>query len=65
MKKYPDISPLLRGKAARRHRLAQLSFEEKIAIVNKWRKLGRSIKSSVRLGNHPTPDGPAQNKKHG
>ena len=59
MKKYPDIRALLRGKAARRRRLAQLSFEEKIVIVNKWRKLSRNIR-----GSHPMTDGSTQNKKH-
>jgi len=46
MKKYPDVTELLRQKAERRKRLAQLSFEEKIAIVNKWRKLTRNIRKS-------------------
>jgi len=45
-KKYPDVSELLRQKAQRRKRLARLSFEEKIAIVNKWRKLTRLIRKS-------------------
>ena len=46
MKKYPDATELFRHKAQRRRRLARLSFEEKIAIVNKWRKLTRSIRKS-------------------
>ena len=45
-RKYPDVSELLRQKAQRRKRLARLSFEEKIAVVNKWRKLTRSIRKS-------------------
>jgi hypothetical protein len=45
-KKYPDVSELLRQKAERRKRLARLSFEEKVAIVNKWRKLTRNIRNS-------------------
>lgn len=44
MKKYPDISPLLEKKMQRRLRLARLSFEEKIEIVNKWRELTRQIR---------------------
>jgi len=44
MKKYPDVTELFRQKAQRRKRLARLSFEEKIAIVNKWRKLTQSIR---------------------
>jgi len=42
---YPEVSQLLNQKAQRRRRLARLSFEEKIAIVNKWRKLIREIRS--------------------
>jgi hypothetical protein len=44
MKKYPDPSPVFEQKAARRKQLATLSFEEKIAIVNKWRKLTAEIR---------------------
>lgn len=46
MKTYPDVSNLLEQKRNRRKRLASLSFEEKIAIVNKWRALTRQIKES-------------------
>lgn len=44
MMKYPDISKLLQKKASRRRRLAALSFEEKIKIVNKWRELSKQIR---------------------
>ena len=53
MKKYPDISLLLKKKANRRQRLARLSFEEKIDIVNKWRELSRHIRR-LRLGSFGT-----------
>lgn len=46
MKNYPSVTEVLRQKAERRKRLARLSFEEKIAIVNKWRKLTRNIRKS-------------------
>ena len=46
IKKYPDVTELFRRKAQRRKRLAGLSFEEKIAIVNKWRRLTQSIRKS-------------------
>lgn len=46
MKRYPSVTELFRRKAKRRKRLAHLSFEEKIAIVNKWRKLTRNIRKS-------------------
>jgi hypothetical protein len=36
---YPDISKILAAKTARRHRLAALSWEEKVAIVFKMQKL--------------------------
>jgi len=54
MRKYPDISPLLKKKANRRQRLARLSFEEKIDIVNKWRELSRHI-GRLRLRSLGTP----------
>ena len=44
MRTYPDISSLLKKKANRRQRLARLSFEEKIDIVNKWRELSRQTR---------------------
>lgn len=46
MKKYPDVTELFRQKAQRRKRLARLSFEEKIAIVNKWREFTKSIRKA-------------------
>jgi hypothetical protein len=46
MKKYPDVTELFKQKAQRRKRLARLSFEEKLAIVNKWRRLTESIRKS-------------------
>ena len=46
MKKYPDVGLLLELKSERRKRLARLSFEEKIAIVNKWRALTKIIRTS-------------------
>lgn len=50
-KKYPDVTELLKQKAQRRKRLAQLSFEEKIAIVSKWRRLVLQIRKSQRATN--------------
>ena len=38
-KTYPDISKILAAKAARRRALAALSWEEKIAIVERMRRL--------------------------
>ena len=35
---YPDVSELLKAKEAHRERLARLSFEEKIAIVEQMRQ---------------------------
>jgi len=46
MKKYPDVTQVLKQKAARRRQLAELSFEEKIAIVNKWRRLSKQIQEN-------------------
>jgi hypothetical protein len=53
MKKYPNVTELFRQKAQRRKRLARLSFEEKIAVVNKWRKLTRSIRKSQSAAKSP------------
>jgi len=36
---YPDISKILAAKTARRQKLAALSWEEKVAIVSKMKKL--------------------------
>ncbi len=58
MKKYPDISRLLKDKAERRRGLARLSFEEKIAIVNRWRKLSLEIK------NLPITNASIRSKEH-
>jgi hypothetical protein len=46
MKTYPDATHVLKKKAARRKRQANLSFEEKITIVNKWRKLAKRIQKN-------------------
>ena len=46
MKTYPDVTHLLKQKAARRKRQAKLSFEEKITIVNRWRKLAKRIQKN-------------------
>jgi hypothetical protein len=46
MKTYPTVTPVLKQKAARRKRQAGLTFEQKIAIVDKWRKLTRKIQKS-------------------
>lgn len=36
---YPDIKPLLAAKEQRRQALAALSWEEKVAIVDRMRRL--------------------------
>ena len=38
-KSYPDISPLLAAKRARRQALAALSWEEKVSIIERMRRL--------------------------
>jgi hypothetical protein len=53
MKAYPDISSILDAKARRRVYLARLSFEEKIAVVDKWRKLTRLIQKNRPSENKP------------
>ncbi|HYY93317.1 MAG TPA: hypothetical protein VE713_02275 [Pyrinomonadaceae bacterium] len=46
MKKAVAISEIFEKKAERRRRLARLSFEEKIEIVQRLQKLSRAIKES-------------------
>jgi hypothetical protein len=46
MKKAVAISEIFERKAARRRRLARLSFEEKVEIVRRLQKLSREIKES-------------------
>lgn len=36
---YPDISKTLAAKTVRRHKLAALTWEEKVAIISKMQKL--------------------------
>lgn len=36
---YPDITPILAAKKERRQRLAALTWEEKVAIIEKMRQL--------------------------
>jgi len=43
MKKYPDVTRLFEAKERERKRLAQLSFDEKIAIVEQWQKVNPAI----------------------
>lgn len=52
MKKYPNVTPVLKEKAARRKRQAGLTFEEKIAIVDKWRKLTKKIQKTQSSSQH-------------
>jgi hypothetical protein len=44
MKKYPDISEILKKKAEYRRKLAALSFEKKIEIVFKLQERAKFIK---------------------
>lgn len=36
---YPDVTPLLEAKAERRRKLAALSWEDKVAIIERMRAL--------------------------
>jgi hypothetical protein len=45
MKKYPDISPLIKIKEERRRRLASLPFEEKVKMAFSLSKRHAFIKS--------------------
>ena len=52
---YPDISELLASKAQRRLTLAALSWEEKVAIVEKMRTLAPKGKWQARPANPTFP----------
>ena len=45
MKKYPDISEIIKRKDKHRHSLAALPFEEKIEMVFKLQQRQKFIKS--------------------
>jgi hypothetical protein len=45
MKKYPDVSELIKKKEAHRRSLAALPFEEKVEMVFKLRERRKFIKS--------------------
>ncbi len=47
MKNYPDVTALFERKKTTRRELAQLSFEEKIAIVRRLQKRRAAIKQST------------------
>ena len=51
MKKYPDVTELIRKKEAHRRTLAALPFEEKIELVFKLRERRKFIKSSREVSN--------------
>jgi hypothetical protein len=55
MKKYPDISQIIKKKEKHRRSLAALSFEEKIEIVLKLQKRRKFIKSGRVVGNAQKP----------
>ena len=48
MKRDPDVKLLFERKQSARNELAQLPFEEKIAIVRRLQKRRAAIKQSVR-----------------
>ena len=53
MKKYPDISSLLKEKADHRRLLASLPFEKKIELVFKLKERQRFIKSGRPIAAQP------------
>jgi hypothetical protein len=55
MKKYPDVSELIKQKEAHRRALAALTFEEKIEMVFKLRERRKFIKSGRVSSNSQKP----------
>jgi hypothetical protein len=55
MKKYPDISEIIKKKAKHRRSLAALPFEEKIEMVFKLQERRKFIKSGRVMSNSQKP----------
>lgn len=55
MKKYPDISAIIKQKEKHRRALAALPFEEKIEMVFKLQKRRKFIKSGRVVRNSQKP----------
>ncbi len=55
MKKYPDISEIIKKKEKHRRSLASLPFEQKIEIVFKLRERRQFIKSGRVVSNSKKP----------
>ena len=55
MKKYPDISAIMKKKEKHRRSLAALPFEEKIEIVFKLQKRRKFIKSGRVISSSEKP----------
>jgi hypothetical protein len=55
MKKYPDISEIIKKKEKHRRLLAALSFEEKIEMVFKLEERRKFIKSGQAVSNSQKP----------
>ena len=55
MKKYPDISDIIKKKAKHRRSLAALPFEEKIEMVFKLQERRKFIKSGQIVNNSRKP----------
>ena len=55
MKKYPDISEIIKQKEQHRRVLAALPFEQKIEIVFKLRVRSKFIKSGRVISNSKKP----------
>jgi hypothetical protein len=55
MKKYPDISEIIKKKEEGRRELAALPFEEKIKMVFKLRERGKFIESGRRANSLKRP----------
>jgi hypothetical protein len=49
VKKYPDVSKLLKEKEERRKQLAKLPIAKKLAMVTKLRDATRTIRTSKRV----------------
>jgi hypothetical protein len=55
MKKYPDVSEIIKKKERHRRSLAALPFEEKIEMVFKLRERRKFVKSGRAVSNSRKP----------
>lgn len=62
---YPDVSHIFAAKAKRRQMLAALSWEEKVAIIERMRSVNRDMWKEICTEQNQLPSEFADLHKHG